>query len=71
MAIDWSQLIAPGYKSEYEMLYDLYLVQNKSLLWLEDYLGVSHNTIGRRLKVLGISKARSRGKPKEKEEEES
>lgn len=62
MTINWDELVAPGYETDYEMLYDLFVVQDKSILWLEDFLGVSHNTIGRRLKALGITKQRGNQK---------
>lgn len=64
MTIDWSLLVAPGYKNDYEMLMDLYVIKDMSLLDLEEHLGVSHNTIGRRLRFLGISKERKNGKLK-------
>jgi transcriptional antiterminator len=64
MTLDWTQLVAPGYTTDYEMLMDLYVTKDMSLLDLEEHLGVSHNTIGRRLRFLGISKERTNGKTK-------
>lgn len=64
MTIDWSLLVESGYKNDYEMLEDLYVTKDMSLLDLEEHLGVSHNTIGRRLRFLGISKERKNGKSK-------
>lgn len=60
MTIDWTQLVAPGYTSDYEMLFDMRITKKMSYYDMEELLGVSHNTIVRRCKALGIASERPR-----------
>lgn len=49
-----------GYKNEWDMFYDLYIVQKISVISLGERFGRNRGTIARRLDILGITK-RSRG----------
>jgi DNA-binding CsgD family transcriptional regulator len=58
---DWGDLAASlGYKSDYQMFYDLYLGNNLSLSQIAKKIGYSSATIDAQLRRLGLPK-RTRG----------
>jgi hypothetical protein len=56
MTLDWNLLLAPGYKSDYEMLVSLYITQDWTLGQVGNFLGVSIQAVRDRLKKHGIVK---------------
>ncbi len=52
--LDWGFLLAPGYASDYEMLYDLYITKDWSLEQIGDFLGVNKATVRLRCERLEI-----------------
>jgi hypothetical protein len=65
--IDWSLLIYEPYKTDYEMLFDLYDKDHKdwSMEKIAAHLGVNKFTVKRRLLELGITIKGRGGRRKE------
>jgi len=53
--IDWSLLVYDPYKTDHEMLLDLYNHQDWSMDRIAEHLGVNKFTVKRRLIELGIT----------------
>jgi hypothetical protein len=52
--LNWDELLAPGYISDYEMLTDLYYTKDWSLEQIGEYLGVNKGAVRRRCAKLEI-----------------